>query len=115
MNFTGKGSFFSKDALFFPRMHFHFSLLNPLPNNNFSDWSKFKVFADDKRNVTKKQKFFLGLAENIVRKREDAGYQHFLLFPQCFQKVSFSGSLKSGLCGKELNKRSINSFPNDKY
>ena len=24
--------------------------------------------------------------ENIVEKEENAGYQHFLLFPQCFQK-----------------------------
>ena len=40
--------------------------------------------------------------ENIVGKRENAGYQHFLLFPQCFQKPSFTGRLKSGLCGKEL-------------
>ena len=34
---------------------------------------------------------------------ENAGYHNFLLFPQCFQKPSFSGSLKSGLCGKELS------------
>ena len=27
--------------------------------------------------------------ENIVGKGENAGYQHFLLFPQCFQKASF--------------------------
>ena len=32
--------------------------------------------------------------------RENAGYQHFFLFPQCFQKAFFL--LKSGLCGKEL-------------
>ena len=32
--------------------------------------------------------------ENIVGKGQNAGYQHFLLFPQCFQKLSFSGSLK---------------------
>ena len=25
--------------------------------------------------------------ENIVGKGENAGYQHFLLFPQCFQKL----------------------------
>ena len=37
--------------------------------------------------------------ENIIGKEENAGNQHFLLFPQCFQKVSVSGS---GLCGKEL-------------
>ena len=33
-------------------------------------------------------------------KEENAGYQHFLLFPQCFLKVSFS--------------KSVNPFPNDK-
>ena len=27
--------------------------------------------------------------ENIVGKGESAGYQHFLLFLQCFKKVSF--------------------------
>ena len=34
--------------------------------------------------------------ENIVGKGENAGYQHFLLFPQCFQTTCFSGSLKVG-------------------
>ena len=27
----------------------------------------------------------------------NAGYQHFLLFPQCFQKASFSRLLKIGI------------------
>ena len=36
-------------------------------------------------------------AENIVGKGENAGYQHFLLFPQCFQRLSFSGPLKVGV------------------
>ena len=31
-----------------------------------------------------------GRVENIVGKGENAGYQHFLLFKQCFQKPSFS-------------------------
>ena len=39
--------------------------------------------------------------ENIVGKGENAGYQHFLLFPNCFQKPSFPGRWKSGLSGKE--------------
>ena len=34
--------------------------------------------------------------ENFVGKGENAGYQHFLLFPQCFYKASFSRSLKVG-------------------
>ena len=36
----------------------------------------------------KNQNFVCDRLENIVRKRSNAGCQHFLLFPQCFQKVS---------------------------
>ena len=32
--------------------------------------------------------------ENIVGKGENAGYQQYLLFVQCFQKASFSRSLE---------------------
>ena len=46
--------------------------------------SKMKDFADDKMNVTQKLNFVLGRVENIVGKGENAGNQHFLLFPQCF-------------------------------
>ena len=53
--------------------------------------SKLKVFEADKTNSTEKFKLVLGRVENIVGKEENAGYQHFLLFPQCFQKASFSG------------------------
>ena len=31
--------------------------------------------------------FICDMVENIVGKGENAGYQHFLLFPQYFQKV----------------------------
>ena len=44
--------------------------------------------------------------ENIVGKGENAGYQHFLLFLQCFQKPSVSGSLKARLFDEELSKNS---------
>ena len=35
--------------------------------------------------------------ENTVEKRENAGYQHFLLFSQCFPKPSALGLLKVGI------------------
>ena len=35
--------------------------------------------------------------ENTVGKGENVGYQHFLLFPQCFQKSSLPGLLKVGI------------------
>ena len=42
-------------------------------------------------------KFTFGREENIVGKGENAGYQQFLLFPQCFQKFSFDDVLKVGI------------------
>ena len=69
-------------------------MFNSLPHEKILDWSKLKAFADDKIKVTEKLKFVLGRVENTVGKGENAGYQHFLLFPQCFQKASFSGVSK---------------------
>ena len=34
-------------------------------------------------------RFVFDKVENIAGKEENTGYQHFLLFQQCFQKVSF--------------------------
>ena len=68
--------------------------LNSLPKDKILNWSKLEAFADDKINVSEKLKYVLGRIENIVGKGENAGYQHFLLFPQCFQKTSSTGSTK---------------------
>ena len=38
-----------------------------------------------------KWRFVFDRAENIVGKGENAGYQHFLLFPQCFQRLLSKG------------------------
>ena len=59
------------------------------PSDIFLGCSKLKVFADNKTNVNEKLKFVFGIVENIVGKGENAGDQHFLLFPQCFQKAFF--------------------------
>ena len=66
----------------------------PVPKNNILGQTKLKAFADDKINVAEKFKFVLGMVENTVGIGENAGYQNFLLFPQCFQKGSYTGSLK---------------------
>ena len=58
--------------------------LNYRDSTVFSGWSKLKAFANDKINVEEKLKYVFGRVENIVGKGENAGYQHFLLFPQCF-------------------------------
>ena len=80
----------------------HFLLYQPYfqsfqPNDKILDLSKMKAFADDNLNLNEKLKFALGRVENIVGKGENAGNQHFLLFPQCFQKASSLGSLKVGI------------------
>ena len=41
--------------------------------------------------------------ENIVGKGQNAGYQYFLLFPQCFQKPLSQCHKKLELCSKGLN------------
>ena len=48
-------------------------------------------------NSDSKLKFVLGRAENIVGKGENAGYQYFLPFTQCFQKFSVREVLKVGI------------------
>ena len=75
-----------------------------LPKNEILDWSKLQAFADNKINVTEKLQFVLGKVENIVGKGENAGYQHSLPFPQCFEKAAFSGSLKFGIVWQRVNK-----------
>ena len=50
------------------------------------------------------------MVENIVGKGENAGYQHFLLFPQCFQKSFSYGVVK----GRDCVVR-VNPFPNKPY
>ena len=82
--------------------------MNSLLHNKIVDLSKLKVFADNKIDVIRKLKFVSGRIENIVGKGENAGYQHFLLFPHFFfffQKASDTKSLKVGIFGKELRKR----------
>ena len=80
-------------------------MLNSLPNDKILDSSELKAFADD--NVIKKEmKFVIGWVENIVGKGQNAGFQHFLLFPQCFQQASFSGSLKVEIVSERVKSSS---------
>ena len=58
--------------------------------------------------MTQKLKFVQGREGNIVGKGENSGYQHFLLFPQCFQKASILGLLKAEIVwykAKLVNKK----------
>ena len=70
-------------------------IVNSLPNDKILDFSKLKACADDKINVACLIISVFDRVENIVGKGENAGNQHFLLFPKCVQKSSFSGALKA--------------------
>ena len=67
---------------------------NPLPDDRNLGFPKLEAFANDKLNVTEKIKFVFHRIENIVGKEENAGHQHCLLFPQCFQTLSSSSASK---------------------
>ena len=67
------------------------SLLKSINLNQMTkilDMTKLKAFADDKINVAEMTISLSDRVENNVGKGENAGYQHFLLFPQCFPKLS---------------------------
>ena len=59
---------------------------NSLPNDRSLEWSKLTAFENDKIKELKKMIFVFERVENIVGKGENAGYQHFPLFRQCFSK-----------------------------
>ena len=71
--------------------------VNSTPNNKTLDCSKLQRFENDKINVAIMTISVFHRVENIVEKEENAGYQHFLLFPKCFQETSSSRSLKVGI------------------
>ena len=78
-------------------LHFLYIRIYPLPNVKMLDLSKLVALADDKVECDKKKiEICDRKGKNIVGKGENAGHQHFLLFPQCFQKLSSTGSLKVG-------------------
>ena len=71
---------------------------NSSPNYKILDVSKLKAFADDKLNVAQMMTYVFDRVENIVGKRENAGHQHFHLFPQFFQTASDLGVVKRRDC-----------------
>ena len=55
--------------------------------------TEMKAFADDKFSIAKMMVSVFGKVENTVRKGENAGYQHFLLY---FSHNSFKSYLSKG-------------------
>ena len=74
-----------------------------LTDNKILDQSNFKANADDKFKVNQKTKFVHNGVKNIVGKGENAGYEHFLLFPQYFKRNLDLSCQKASLCGNGFN------------
>ena len=51
-----------------------------------------------KLNSSEIKRFAFERLESIFGKKENAGYQHFLPFPKCFQKVLFFEVVKTLHC-----------------
>ena len=61
-----------------------------LLENKSCDWLMImKTFAEKYFNVAQMMISVFQRVENTVEKAEHAGYQYFLLFPQCFQKCFY--------------------------
>ena len=56
------------------------------------DVTKLKAFANYSLSIAKMMISLFDTMENTVRKGENAGYQHFLLYIQCFPEPSSLGS-----------------------
>ena len=66
---------------------------------------RLKAFADNNLKVVN----VLDRVENVGN-GENAGYQHFLLFPQCFHKPSCPRSLKVGIVWERVKCDTKNNF-----
>ena len=66
-------------------------MIDSVVHNKICHQSKLLASTDNKIDVSQKLKFVFMKVENIVEKCENAGYQYFLLFPQCFQKLLLLG------------------------
>ena len=86
------------------------SVVNLLLNDKILDMAKLKAFADDQLIIARMMISLLDRVENTMGKGENAGYQYFLLFPQCFPKPSSLGLLKVGIVWKRFNSLPKNKF-----
>ena len=82
------------------KSHLEVPTVNPLPDDQISDWSKLKAFADDKLHVTQNIKVVFFRIENIVGKEETS---IFFFSYNVFKRLFPPGRQKSSMCGKRLN------------
>ena len=75
----------------------------PITRLQILDSSKLKDFADDNFKFDKNGRKLSKQVENTVGKGENALYEQFLLFPQCFQKACFPGASKGVIVREWVN------------
>ena len=88
-NFSFSRSVFYSIISRFVKIFFDF-----LPQSRNIDWTKLKACGANEPNFAIMVSLF-DKKEITVGNGENAGYQHFLLFTQCFLKNSSLGSLKA--------------------
>ena len=69
--------------------------VNSLPYDKIFRLIQIQSIADDKLDLIQEMKSHFHTVVNIVGKGENAGYQHFVLFPQCFLKAFFVKVVKN--------------------
>ena len=67
----------------------------------------FETFVKGNSNAAKCMQTVFEMIENIVRKEENAGNQHFLLFSQCFLSFVHKRREKKSLFGKRMKANKI--------
>ena len=98
-----KDNFLKKIQMFTPLQN---SLIcNPSPDDKIFALTTLEAFADDESNVTQNMKLVFHWTENIVRKGENAGFWHFLLFTHCFQTCFSSGVSKVVIVWQRVKKK----------
>ena len=65
-----------------------------MSDDEISALPKMTAYADRHFILAQVVRFFCEIIENIMGKGENAGYQHFLLFPKCFEKDFLSRASK---------------------
>ena len=81
-----------------PETNLKFSLSFILSSATAFNLDKPKIFSFGKGlNIDEMMISVFDRVENTEGKGENADYQHFLLFPQCFPKTSSFGLLKVGI------------------
>ena len=76
---------------------------NPLPDNNFLDWTRLKAFADNKLNAGNLKISVFEMLETLWEKEKMLVTSIFSFSHNVFKSHLFQGCQKSGLCGEELN------------